>query len=50
MPKRDSSGGVSRPARVVAPTSVNSGRLSCSERAAAPSPIITSMRRSSSAG
>ena len=36
MPKRSRSGDVSRPARVVAPTSVNGGRSSLMERAAGP--------------
>jgi hypothetical protein len=36
MPKRSRSGLVSMPARVVAPTSVNGGRSSLTERAAGP--------------
>ena len=39
MPKRSRSGVVSRPVRVVAPTSVNGGRSSVSVRAAGPWPI-----------
>ena len=36
MPKRSRSGLVSMPARVVAPTSVNGGRSSLTQRAAGP--------------
>ena len=43
MPKRSRSGLVSMPARVVAPTSVNGGRSSLTERAAGPSPIMMSI-------
>ena len=50
MPKRSRSGEVSRPARVVAPTSVNGGRSSLIERAPGPSPIMMSSWKSSSAG
>src|SRR5690606_1680077 len=50
MPKRSRSGDVSRPARVVAPTSVNGGRSSLMERAAGPSPITMSSWKSSIAG
>ena len=50
MPKRSRSGEVSRPARVVAPTSVNGGRSSLIERAAGPSPIMMSSWKSSIAG
>ena len=42
MPKRSRSGVVSRPARVVAPTSVNCARSIFTERAAGPSPMIRS--------
>ena len=47
MPKRSRNGEVSRPARVVAPTSVNGGRSSLIERAPGPSPIIRSSCESS---
>src|SRR5512143_780779 len=50
MPKRSRSGLVSMPARVVAPTRVNGGRSSLTERAAGPSPIMMSIWKSSSAG
>jgi len=43
MPKRSRSGLVNMPARVVAPTSVNGGRSSFTERAAGPSPIMMSI-------
>ena len=43
MPKRSRRGLVSMPARVVAPTSVNGGRSSLTERAAGPSPIMMSI-------
>src|SRR3989442_777625 len=38
------------PARVVAPTSVNAGKSSLTERAAGPSPIMMSIWKSSSGG
>ena len=47
MPKRDSIGFVSRPVRVVAPTSVNGASGSCSVAAYGPSPCTMSMRKSS---
>jgi hypothetical protein len=50
MPKRSRSGVVSRPARVVAPTSVNFARSILTERAAGPSPMIRSSWKSSIAG
>ena len=50
MPKRSRSGEVSKPARVVAPISVNGGSASLIERAAGPSPIMMSSWKSSIAG
>ena len=50
MPNRSRKGDVNNPARVVAPTSVNGGKLSLIDRAAGPSPIIMSNWKSSSAG
>ena len=47
---RERAKGISMPARVVAPTSVNGGRSSLTERAAGPSPIMMSIWKSSSAG
>lgn len=42
MPKRERSGEVSMPARVVAPTRVNLGRLSWIERALGPESMMMS--------
>ena len=42
MPNLSRSGVVSRPARVVAPTSVNFGSSIFTERAAGPSPMMRS--------
>ena len=50
IPKRSRSGVVSRPARVVAPISVNGGRSSVTTFAPAPWPIVIGSRRSSMAG
>ena len=50
MPKRSRSGLVNRPARVVAPTSVNLARSILTERAAGPSPMMRSSWKSSIAG
>ena len=50
MPKRSRSGVVSRPARVVAPTSVNGGSSSVTTRAPAPWPTVIGSRLSSIAG
>ena len=49
-PKRSRSGVVSRPARVVAPMSVNGGRSSVTTRAPAPCPTVIGSLRSSIAG
>ena len=46
-PNRSRSGAGSRPARVVAPTTVNGGRVSGIALAPAPLPTITSTRKSS---
>ena len=50
MPKRSRSGVVSKPVRVVAPTSVNGGRSSVTTRAPTPCPTVIGSRRSSIAG
>ncbi len=50
MPKRERSGAVSSPVRVVAPTSVKRGRSIFTVRAAGPWPITRSSWKSSSAG
>src|SRR3954452_7535938 len=50
MPKRSRSGVVSRPARVVAPTSVKGGSSSVTTRAPAPAPTVIGSWRSSIAG
>ena len=50
MPKRSRSGLVNRPARVVAPTSVNFASSILTERAAGPSPMMRSSWKSSIAG
>ena len=50
IPKRSRSGVVSNPVRVVAPISVNSGRLSVTIRAPAPWPTVIGSWRSSIAG
>ena len=42
-PKREKSGAVSRPVRVVAPTSVNGWSGICTDDANAPSPVMMSM-------
>ena len=49
-PKREKSGAVSSPVRVVAPTSVKGWSGICTALAKAPSPVMTSMTESSSAG
>ncbi len=49
MPKRSRSGPVSRPVRVVAPTSVNGGISNRMERAPGPSPMMMSRKKSSMA-
>ncbi len=49
-PKRSRSGPLIRPARVVAPTTVNGLRVRRSDRAEGPLPIITSSAKSSIAG
>ncbi len=50
MPKRERSGAVSRPARVVAPTSVKRSSFSCTLRALGPRSSRMSSRKSSIAG
>ena len=49
-PKREKSGAVKSPVRVVAPTSVKGCSGICTALANAPSPVTMSMTRSSSAG
>ena len=50
VPKREWSGAVSSPVRVVAPTSVKGWSAIWIDEANAPSPVMTSMRKSSIAG
>ena len=50
MPKRARSGDVSRPARVVAPISVNRSTGTFTERAPGPCPMMMSSSKSSIAG
>ncbi len=50
MPKRERSGAVSSPARVVAPTRVNFCSSTFTDRALGPSPMTMSSSKSSIAG